>query len=158
MRCLPKDQNCPQRRLNSWHTPLEREGSRPFTSVRPIWIVAVSLFSVAGTGVAKGCVGAPCFTYWFQRSSRFPASMHFQTRPTNKLLHTRARQSKQRITGTGQERKLHIGTRRPKERITSTSHRLRRSTPSARSDRGSCCRPTRPIRHRQHSCRRILPR
>src|SRR5262249_232645 len=26
MRCLPKDQICPQRCLNSWHTPPEREG------------------------------------------------------------------------------------------------------------------------------------
>ena len=51
--------------------------------------------------------------------------------------------------------------KRPKQRITSTSHKLRRSTPSARSDRESCCRATqrvRPIRHQRLSCRRILPR
>ena len=47
--CLPKIQICPQ---NLIRTLPEREGSGPFASLTPIWIVAVSLFSVAGTGVA----------------------------------------------------------------------------------------------------------
>ena len=47
-----KDQNCPQRCLNSSHTRPEREGAGPFASLTPILIVAVSLFSVAETSVA----------------------------------------------------------------------------------------------------------
>ena len=54
--CLPaelftEDSNLPAK-LNSWRTLPQREGSGPFAPLTLSRIVAVSLFSVAGTGVA----------------------------------------------------------------------------------------------------------
>jgi hypothetical protein len=47
-----EDSNLPAKVPNSWDTTPVWEGFGPFASLTPILIVAVSLFSVAGTGAA----------------------------------------------------------------------------------------------------------
>ena len=161
MRCLPNNQISPQRCLNSWHTALEREGFGPFTPLTPIWITAVSLFSVAGTGVAQGCVGGGWSLCLLRLSSRSLAPRALPSPPTNKLPHTGTWQLKQKITSTGWRRMPHTGTKPPKQTNTSTSRRLKQSVPSARPDRESYCRAirrVRPIPHRRCSCRPVSPR